>query len=126
MTFRRDGSTKFGADRKYGNFPGISAKWIISDEPWMDFSNKWLSMLALRPSWGISGNQPDQEYLHFSRYSPYGSYIGQTATRPTTLQLSDLKWETTTSFNYGLDVGLLNDRIIIDMNIYKRSSVLLL
>jgi len=122
LTFRRDGSTKFGADRKYGNFPGISAKWIISDEPWMDFSNEWLSMFAFRPSWGISGNQPRQEYLHFSRYSPYDSYIGQAATKPSNLQLSDLKWETTTSMNYGLDLGLFDDRITIDMNIYNKRT----
>ncbi|MFA9390808.1 MAG: SusC/RagA family TonB-linked outer membrane protein [Prolixibacteraceae bacterium] len=121
-TFRRDGSTKFGADRKYGNFPGISAKWIISDEEWMMSTKRWLSMLAIRPSWGISGNQPDQEYLHFSRYSPYGSYLGQTATRPTTLQLSDLKWETTTSMNYGLDLGFWDDRIQMELNIYNKRT----
>ena len=122
FTFRRDGSTKFGAERKYGNFPGVSAKWIISDEPWMRETKKWLSMLAIRPSWGISGNQPDQEYLHYSRYSPYGSYLGMTATRPTTLQLSDLKWETTTSMNYGLDAGFLDDRIVLDVNFYNKRT----
>lgn len=122
LTFRRDGSTKFGAERKYGNFPGVSLKWIISDEPWMDFSNKWLSMFALRPSYGITGNQPKAEYLHFSRYSPYGSYIDQTATRPTSLQLSDLKWETTKSFNYGMDLGFLDDRIVVDLNFYNKRT----
>lgn len=128
FTFRRDGSTKFGAGRKYGNFPGLSAKWIISDEPWMYDVRKALklSMLAIRPSWGISGNQPRDEYLHFSRYSPYGSYIDQTATRPTSLQLSDLKWETTTSMNYGMDLGFLDDRIQLDLNVYtKRTEDLL-
>lgn len=121
-TFRRDGSTKFGNNNKFGNFPGISAKWIISDEPFMDRTNKWLSMLALRPSWGISGNQPKYEYLYFSRYSPYSSYIDMPATRPTTLQLSDLKWETTTSFNYGLDLGLFDDRFVFDLNFYNKRT----
>lgn len=121
-TFRRDGSTKFGEENKYGNFPGISAKWIISDEPFMDWSNNWLSMLAFRPSWGISGNQPGEEYLHFSRYQPYGSYIGLTATRPTSIQLSNLKWETTTSINYGLDLGLFDDRFVFDINFYKKRT----
>lgn len=119
-TFRRDGSTKFGNENKYGNFPGISAKWIISDERFMDWSNRWLSMLAIRPSWGISGNQPGEEYLHFSRYQPYGSYIGMSATRPTSIQLSNLKWETTTSVNYGLDLGFFDDRFVFDINFYKK------
>ncbi len=122
LTFRRDGSTKFGADNKYGTFPGISAKWIISDEPFMQWAAGWLSMLAIRPSWGISGNQPDKEYLHYSRYSAYGSYIGQSATRPTSLQLSNLKWETTTSFNYGFDLGFLDDRFVFDINFYKKHT----
>ena len=122
FTFRRDGSTKFGDDRKFGNFPGFSAKWIISDEPFMQSTRKWLSMLAVRPSWGISGNQPWAEYLHFSRYSPYGSYIDMAATRPTTLRLSDLKWEKTTSLNYGLDLGLFNDRFVFDINFYNKRT----
>ncbi|MGQ1945545.1 SusC/RagA family TonB-linked outer membrane protein [Geofilum sp. OHC36d9] len=122
LTFRRDGSTKFGDSRKYGNFPGISAKWIISDETFMDFSNSWLSMFAVRPSWGISGNQPNAEYLHFSRYSSYGSYAGMPATRPTTLQLADLKWETTTSLNYGLDMGFFDDRFLFDINFYNKHT----
>jgi TonB-linked SusC/RagA family outer membrane protein len=121
-TFRRDGSTKFGKDNKYGNFPGISLKWIISDEPWLQHLDEWLSMLAIRPSWGISGNQPKSEYLHFSRYSPYGSYMGMAATRPSSLQLSELKWETTSSFNLGFDVGFLDDRIMFDLNFYNKHT----
>ena len=125
-TFRRDGSTRFGAGNKFGNFPGISGKWIISDEPFMENSNDWLSMLAVRPSWGISGNQPGAEYLHFSRYSTYGSYIDMTSVRPTTLRLANLKWETTTSFNYGLDLGFFDDTYIFDVNLYtKRTEDLL-
>lgn len=122
FTFRRDGSTKFGEKNKYGNFPGLSAKWIISDEPFMEFSRTWLSMLAIRPSWGVSGTQPRDEYLHFSRYSPYGSYIDMAATRPTTLRLSNLKWETTTSSNLGFDLGLFNNSIVLDLNFYNKHT----
>ena len=122
VTFRRDGSTKFGEKYKYGNFPGISAKWIITDELFMQNTKKWLSMLAVRPSWGITGNQPRDEYLHFSRYSPYGSYIDMPATRPTTLQLADLRWEKSTSLNYGLDLGFFDDRFIFDLNFYNKRT----
>lgn len=119
-TFRRDGSTKFGEKHKYGNFPGLSVKWIISDEPFMQPLKKWMSTLAIRPSWGITGNQPTAEYLHFSRYSPYGSYMDLVATRPTTLRLSDLRWEKSTSYNLGLDLGFLNDRFVFDLNLYNK------
>lgn len=122
LTFRRDGSTRFGDDNKYGNFPGISAKWIISDEEFMEDYGHWLSMLAFRPSWGITGNQPGHEYLHFSRYSAYGNYAGMPATKPTTLRLADLKWETSTSANYGVDIGLFDDRFMFDINFYNKRT----
>ncbi len=119
-TFRRDGNTRFGDDHKYGNFPGLSLKWILSDEDFMRSTDYWLSMLAIRPSWGITGNPPDEEYLHFSRYSAYGRYTGLPATRPTTLQLSDLRWETTTQYNFGVDVGLFDDKVLADINFYNK------
>ncbi len=121
-TLRQDGSTKFGADRKFGTFPGLSAKWIISDEVFMASSKKWLSTLAFRPSWGISGNQPGAEYLHFSRYQAYGNYMDLNATRPVSLRLADLKWETTTSWNYGMDLGFMDDRIMFDFNYYTKHT----
>jgi len=120
LTFRRDGSTKFGKKYKYGNFPGVSAKWIISDESFMSSTKKWLSTLAIRPSWGVNGNPPKSEYLHYSRYSPYGSYMDMPATRPTTLQLTDLRWEKSTSLNYGIDLGFFKDRFVFDINIYNK------
>lgn len=119
-TIRRDGSTKFGAGNKFGNFPGISLKWIASDEEFMEPTSKWLSTLALRPAWGISGNQPQYEYLHYSRYSTYGSYIDMSAVRPSSLRLSNLKWETTKSFNYGIDLGFLDDTYMFDINFYNK------
>lgn len=122
LVWRRDGSTKFGAENKFGDFPGISARWNVSDEPWMDFSNDWLSMFSLRPSWGISGNQPGSEYLHYSRYSSYDSYLNITATRPVSLQLSNLRWEMTTSWNLGTDIGLFKDRLVIDANVYHKRT----
>lgn len=122
-TFRMDGSTKFGAANKWGNFPGISLKYIMSDEPFLEnVKKKWLSMLAFRPAWGVSGNQPDAEYLHFSRYQTNGTYIGTPAIIPYSLRLSNLKWETTTSFNYGIDLGLFEDKYVFDVNFYKKQT----
>ena len=65
FSVRADGTTKFGDSKKWGIFPGLSARWNISDEPWMKWSDSWLSMLSFRPSWGIVGKQPDNEYLQY-------------------------------------------------------------
>ncbi len=121
-TFRRDGSTKFGNANKWGNFPGVSLKWIISDEPFMKPTQKWLSTLAVRPAWGVSGNQPAYEYLHFSKYDAYGTYIDMNAVKPLSLRLSNLKWETTTSYNYGVDLGFLDDKYVFDLNFYNKHT----
>lgn len=124
-TFRRDGSTKFGDGMKFGNFPGISVKWIASDENFLKDVD-WISMLAFRPGWGLAGNQPSYEYLHFSRYGDFGSYIDMNSQRPVSLQLKNLKWETTSSFNYGFDFGFFQDRLQADVNLYfKRTKDLL-
>lgn len=121
-TMRRDGSTKFGDGMKFGNFPGISLKWIVSDEAFMKAKFPWISMLALRPGWGLAGNQPSYEYLHFSRYGDFGSYIDMTSQRPVSLQLKGLKWETTSSFNYGLDLGFFDDKLQADINVYTKRT----
>jgi TonB-linked SusC/RagA family outer membrane protein len=121
-TVRRDGSTKFGDGMKFGTFPGISMKWIISDEDFMKINYPWISMLAIRPGWGLAGNQPQYEYLHFSRYGDFGSYIDLPSQRPVSLQLKGLKWETTSSFNYGLDLGFFDDMLMADINVYSKRT----
>ena len=121
-TFRRDGSTKFGKGNQWGNFPGVSMKWIVSDEPFMKVTKKWLSMLAFRPGWGISGNQPKYEYLQYSRYGNYDSYMNMPATQPVSLRLNNLKWESTSSFNYGCDIGFLDDTYVLDLNLYSKRT----
>lgn len=122
LTVRRDGSTKFGRDNKFGTFPGVSLRWNLSDESFMDFSNGWLDMLSIRPSWGISGNQPKWEYMHFSKYGPYSSYAGTTTIRPNNIRLSNLKWEKTTGTNMGMDIAVLDYKYTMDVNFYRRNT----
>ncbi len=126
ITLRRDGSTKFGDNRKWGTFPGVSLAWNIADEKFMDFSNDWLSTFKLRPSWGITGNQPGAEHLFYSIYSAYGSYAGVPTIRPDNIQLADLRWERVSSYNYGIDLGFLDDTYTMDFNYYfKRTEDML-
>ena len=130
FTVRADGTTKFGDKNKWGYFPGVSARWNISDEPWMKWSRKVLSMLSFRPSWGVNGRQPDREYLQYSKYASGNVYGNGTNNLPVTvvdgLQLSNLKWERTSSWNLGANLGLFNDMIEADFNYYyKKTSDLL-
>ena len=122
FTFRRDGSTKYGENRRWGNFPGVSFRWNIVDEPFMKKTSNWLSELSVRPSWGITGNQPKYESLFYSLYNPYSSYIDISTIRPTNIQLADLRWEKVSSFNYGMDFGFFDNAITADFNYYYKRT----
>ncbi len=131
LSMRADGTTKFGDDKKWGWFPGVSARWNISDEPFMKWASKWLSMLSFRPSWGIVGRQPGSEYLQYSKYNTSGVYGGISNTHSVTylegLQLNKLKWERTTQYNLGGNFGFFDNRITGDFNYYfKRTKDLLM
>lgn len=132
-TVRRDGSTKFGAGRKWGTFPGISGRWNITDEPFWEgvHADKYISLLSFKASWGRVGRQPRDEYLMYNSYNDAGNYgsgaYTGTAITPNNLRLTDLKWESTQSWNLGGYLNLFNDMIQFDFNYYdKRTSDLLM
>lgn len=126
FTVRADGTTRFGDNNKWGYFPGMSVRWNISDEPWMKWSRKVLSMLAFRPSWGVNGRTPSSEYLQYAKYTAGSQYGNGNTLLPSTrvdgLQLSDLKWEKTTSWNMGANLGLFDDMIEADFNYYYKKT----
>ncbi|MDR0428335.1 MAG: SusC/RagA family TonB-linked outer membrane protein [Dysgonamonadaceae bacterium] len=126
LTYRRDGSTRFGPSHKWGDFPAVSLRWNISEEPFMDFSDDWLSMLSIRPSWGITGNAPNRDYMHFSKYRSsnssygYGEYASPVV-YPENIRLSNLRWEKTTGINLGFDIGF-RDNYFVDLNLYQNKT----
>ena len=131
FSLRADGTTKFGDDKKWGFFPGLSARWNIIDEPFMKWSKKWLSMLSFRPSWGVVGREPGSQYLQYSKYNAEGIYGAVSSKHSITylegLRLDNLKWERTTQYNLGGDFGFFKDRITGDFNYYfKRTKDLLM
>ena len=126
-SLRRDGSSKFGANNKWGWFPTAAVGWTISNEDFMKGID-WLSMLKLRASYGISGNQEIGEYHSIVVWEPSGK-----ATNPETGQEvitfkpawnanPDLKWEETAEINLGLDFAFLNDKISGSLEIYKKNT----
>jgi TonB-linked SusC/RagA family outer membrane protein len=119
-TVRKDGFSGFAANKKFATFPSVSFGWLISDEPF--FSEYSRVFLKLRTSYGKNGNQGIGRYSSFSRMAaePY-VYGPSTAigVYPNSLGNADLGWETTSSFNIGVDFGFLNRRISGSVDAYK-------
>jgi len=138
FSLRADGDSKFGPDNKWAFFPGVSARYNISDEPFFKaIKGNWLSILGLRASWGVNGKAPSANYLFYNTYNTsagnYGaggmSVIGGKSMGtpvPTGalsgLKLDDLRWEKTTSYNLGFNLGLLNDKIEVDFDYYHKET----
>ena len=126
-TVRADGSTRFGPGHRWGTFPAVSAKWIMSKEAWMrDWT--WLDLFGIRVGYGKTGRMPDYEYLHYARYnsnwdaSDGNNYIDIPTMKPATIRLSNLRWETTTSYNAGFDLNLCNYRYNLDFNVFHEDN----
>ena len=132
LTVRRDGSSRFGHNNQYGTFPSVSAGWRISEEKFMKPANKWLDNLKLRYSWGQTGNQ---EISNTARYTLYKSVVStglwESGDAGTSYDIAgknggyalnngyvraqrgneDIKWETTTQHNIGIDFGVMHNEI---------------
>ena len=118
FSVRRDGSTKFGADQRWGNFPAFSFRWNIHKEPWFAKALPFVSMFSVRPGWGIVGKQPGAEYLYFSKYRNGSGYLNQGSIYPQNIQLKNLKWEQKETYNLGTDFGFFKDRITGNVEYY--------
>ena len=126
-SLRRDGSSRFGADNQWGIFPSFAAAWRIVDEPWFaDIAA--ISDLKLRFSWGVNGNQSFGNYLYVPTYTPGGAQatyqFGNTfvsTLRPSAVD-PNIKWEQTTSTNFGVDFGFWNDRLTGTLDVYNKDT----
>lgn len=117
MTLRADGSTKFGENNKYGYFPSFSAAWNISNENFMKSVN-FVQNLKLRAGWGQTGNQEFPAGAAQDRYAVNG--IG--STERVNVGNKDLKWETSTTFNAGLDVSLVKNKINLSVDYFNKET----
>jgi TonB-linked SusC/RagA family outer membrane protein len=126
---RRDGSSRFGKNHKYGYFPGVSAAWRISEESFMHDQNI-VSDLKLRVSYGLNGNQDIGNYAFVSTY---GTDIGHSSypingdvnsvtqgISKETIGNADIKWETTRQANVGIDASFLNNKLSVVLDLYHK------
>lgn len=127
VSLRADGNSKFGPKNKWAYFPGVSLRYNVIDETFMKSLRSWLSMAALRATWGMVGKAPDADYLFYSTYNTSAGYYGrgsssQAAASIDGLKLDDLRWEKTTSVNLGFNLGFLNDKIEVDFDWYHKDT----
>ena len=125
-TVRTDGSTNFGKGSKYGTFPSVGGRWNISDENWMQWSKKVISMLAFRPTWGITGNTGGGSFNQYNKYASDGYYNGHTVVRPENLSLTQIRWEKTKQWNLGFNLGLFDDIVTAEFEVYDKKTTDLL
>ncbi len=123
LTVRTDGSTAFGRTNKYGTFPSVGARWNISDENFMKPLRSVISMLSFRPTWGLTGNMGGAGGGNqYNRYSSAGYYNGHSIVQPDNLSLTNLRCEKTMQWNLGFNLGLLDDLLNFEFEVYNKKT----
>ena len=121
-TFRRDGSSRFGPNNRFGNFGAVGATWIFTQENFFQDKLGFLSFGKLRASYGSTGNDQISNYLYLPLYTSTTVYLGSPAIYPQTLPNADIQWETTRKLEIAMDLGFLKDRILFTANYYRNRS----
>lgn len=125
LSYRQDGSSKFGKDNKWAGFPSAAAAWKISSEDFMQ-NVKPISNLKLRASYGKTGNQGIGSYASLAKLSVYNYVFGGAVQTGLANDLyagpanEKLKWETTSAYNLGLDIGMFKNRLNLSVEVYKK------
>jgi TonB-linked SusC/RagA family outer membrane protein len=121
---RVDGSSRFPSAEKYGLFPSFSAGWIISKEKFFDKLSKTISLLKFRGGWGVVGNDrignyPYQQVYSTRSYYPLGEVLNIGVSQ-NNFANNNLKWEETSTTNFGVDAGFLNNKLIVNFDVFSK------
>lgn len=130
LTVRRDGSSRFGPNNKWGTFPSVSFGWNLTNEPFMEKRPDWWTNTKLRLSWGKNGNENIGNFLYianvasgnnyvFGNYDNQKIYIGS---KPTITPNADLKWEESEQYDLGLDFGFFNNALTFTIDYYYKKT----
>ena len=118
LAVRGEGLTSMGDDRKWVAYPSVSARWNIIDEDWMEWARPVVSMLSLRPGWGMDGHAPGDN-MTYNSYSNFGkSYLGMAAFKMDGIRLTDLRCSRKSEWNIGSDFGFFNGKFTGAFNYY--------
>ncbi len=120
-TYRADKSSRFSKGNEWGFFPSVGLSWNVNEENFVRPLSPALSTLKLRLTYGKAGNQ-EIDFDEYEQYFNTGRYNGAPAYDMKTLGNSDLKWETTTEYNAGIDAGFLNDRFTVTVDVYSKET----
>lgn len=125
-SLRREGSSKFGTNNKWGNFPAVSIGWRITQESFMEGTRSWLNDLKIRADYGVTGNQDFASYQSIATMKGYGHYLvdgkyiqiwdTENNVNP------DLHWEKNKNWNIGIDFSMFNNRFSGSLNYFNRRS----
>jgi len=122
---RRDGSSRFGPKNRFGNFGSIAGAWVFTNEKWFKKNFSILSYGKLRSSYGITGNDAIQDYQYLEAYENIGSsieqilYQGLQTIKSTGVSNPYFKWETVKKLEFGLDLGIVDDRLLVSGTYYR-------
>ncbi|MBR3897638.1 MAG: TonB-dependent receptor [Bacteroidaceae bacterium] len=125
ITVRRDGTSKFGADYRWGTYPSLSGRWRISGEPFLQqAAEKWLDELSLRFSWGVNGNEVGKGYYpSVASYAIYnGMYLDKQGTYQSALEAVQMRWEDTQQYNAGLNFAAFQGRLTLEFDYYMKHT----
>ena len=132
VSFRREGSSKFGKNHQWGNFPSVSLGWNIMNESFMSGTRSWLTNLKLRAGWGMTGIIPGGSYASLVAYEYSGKFFNpatgkwELALRASQNPNPDLSWETSSEFNVGVDFGFWDGRLYGSLDVYDKTTTGLL
>lgn len=122
LNFRRDGSSRFGPNKAFGNFGALGTAWIFSNERVIQERLKWLSYGKIRASYGVTGNDQIPDYGYLSTYGSGPVYFGTSGVQPLRLANSDYSWESNHKFEIAFELGLIKDRILTTVIFYNNRS----
>ncbi len=120
-TYRADKSSRFAKGHEWGYFPSVGLSWNMDKENFLIPFSPVLNTLKLRLTYGQAGNQ-EIDFDEYEQYFSAGRYNGSTASEMTNLGNPDLKWETTTEYNAGIDAGFFDDRMVLTADIYSKET----
>ncbi|MFW0717768.1 SusC/RagA family TonB-linked outer membrane protein [Pedobacter sp. N23S346] len=123
LNFRRDGSSRFGPNKKFGNFGSVGAAWIFTEEHFLKNKPSWFSFGKLRGSYGIVGSDEIGDYQYLASYSSSTAlYNGSTSLTPSRISNDNFQWESTKKLDIALEFAFFKDRLSLSASYYRNRS----